>query len=458
MTVPQTAVALAAAVRGGTVTPQEAVAASLDRIADLDAGPHGLHAFATVRAEAARAEAEAVAARADLASLPLAGVPVAVKDLVPVQGEPMLAGSLAGDPGPQPHDHLLVTRLRDAGAVVVGSTLMPEAALWAATDVPGAISRNPWDRTVTSGGSSGGSAAAVAAGMVPLAHAADGLGSIRIPSAVCGVVGVKPGSGVVLPHDTSPENWYGLTSQGAIAATVADAALLTSVLADRPDLAGAGDPAADVGGLRVGVSVASPLQGVRVARDVVAAVFGVAGALRRAGAAVDRVHVPYPTWMALAGTARWFAVAVPTLDAATDPASVQPRTRTHARIGRLTRRYVREADAQAWRELALGVFEHCDVLLKPVLATAPMPALAWSRRSWAANAAASLRCSGGLTPPWNLAGFPTVAVPAGRHGRTGVPIGVQLVGPPGSEARLLQVAAAVERERPWPRHAPAPLR
>jgi amidase len=448
MAIPRTATALAAAVRAGEVTPERAVTEALERIARWN--PE-LHAFATVRAAAARTEASALAERTDLTSLPLAGVPVAVKDLIPIAGEPMLAGSAATDPSPQPADHELVGRLRAAGAIVVGSTRCPEAALWPTTDVPDEVTVNPWDRTLASGGSSGGSAAAVAAGLVPLGHASDGLGSIRIPAAACGLVGVKPGQGVVLPRDTSAENWYGLISDGALATTVDDAALLTSVLAGRPDLA---VPLDDVQGLRIGVTVNPPLPGVRVDQDVIRAVFAVAVALREAGATIARLRVTYPQSTVLAAAMRWYAVAVPMVEQVADPSRLQPRTLAHAQAGRAARRVVRDADARAWRERATRLFEDADVLLAPVLATGPLPADTWSRRSWTANVAATLTSTGGFTGPWTLAGFPTVSVPAGRHPRTGAPIGVQLIGPPEGEARLLAVAAAVERESPWPLRAP----
>ncbi|HEX2810554.1 MAG TPA: amidase family protein, partial [Kineosporiaceae bacterium] len=325
----------------------------------------------------------------------------------------------------------------------------------------------PWDRSRSAGGSSGGSAAAVAAGLVPIAHGSDGLGSIRIPAAVCGLVGVKPGRNVVQPWDDSPENWYGLAEDGPLATTVDDAALLLAVLADRPDLA---VPGGDVAGLRVGVTVNPPLAGIHVDTDVVAAVFEVAVALRAAGMSIRRQRLRYPTSMAWAGTVRWFAMAVPTVDAAQavraqaqpgaaqpdggDPALLQARTVRHARMGRAVRRFVRSADEQAWRRQALAFFDTTDVLLAPVLATGALPAHSWSERPWTANVIAALASSGGFTPPWNLAGFPTVSVPAGPHAGTGLPIGVQLVGPPGAEARLLAVAAALEEQRPWQALAP----
>jgi amidase len=136
----------------------------------------------------------------DKASLPLAGLPITIKDNVPVEGEPMRCGSTASDPTLQPADHEVVRRLRDAGAVVVGLTRVPELCVFGATDSKFGLTRNPWNRSRTPGGSSGGSAAAVAAGMVAVAHGNDGMGSIRIPAACCGLV-------VVLQHERSRPGW-----------------------------------------------------------------------------------------------------------------------------------------------------------------------------------------------------------------------------------------------------------
>ncbi|NBH12540.1 amidase family protein, partial [Amycolatopsis sp. SID8362] len=171
-----TAVEIAASVRAGTLDPVRVTQEALDRIAAAD-GVVG--AFRRVRAEEALKEAAAVAARADLASLPLAGVPVAVKDVTEIEGEFASHGSLAGPSSPATADGLVATRLRAAGAVLVGLTRVPELCVWPMSDTPDGIARNPWDPTYASGGSSGGSAAAVAAGLVPLAHGTDGMGSVR---------------------------------------------------------------------------------------------------------------------------------------------------------------------------------------------------------------------------------------------------------------------------------------
>src|SRR5690242_2421888 len=186
---------LAAAVREGRRTAVDVVREHLDRIAERD--PE-LNAFCTVRTEAAVAEAAAVDAAPDRASLPLAGVPVAVKENIAVAGEPVRHGSAATAATPAAADDELVTRLRAAGCVVVGTTRMPELAAWGFTaSAAGGPTRNPWDLARDPGGSTGGGAAAVAAGLAALALGTDGGGSLRIPGAACGLVGVKPTAGLV---------------------------------------------------------------------------------------------------------------------------------------------------------------------------------------------------------------------------------------------------------------------
>src|SRR5436305_8991369 len=255
-----TATALADAVRRGAVTPRELATEALRRIDRYD---EGLGAFQLVRRERCLAEADQVDVAVDL---PLAGVPIAVKDNVDVAGEPTRDGSLSTPETARDADHEVVRRLRVAGAVVVGKTRVPELCVFGATDSPFGVTRNPWDRDRTPGGSSGGSAAAVAAAMVPVAHGNDGMGSVRIPAACCGLVGIKPGAGVV-PVDLGANGWYGMAENGALATTVADAAVLLSVLADRPELRAV----ASVRALRVAVTTNSPLVGLPVDKEYVAA-------------------------------------------------------------------------------------------------------------------------------------------------------------------------------------------
>src|SRR3954469_2848396 len=209
------------AVRRGDITATQVVADHLEQIAITDPS---LDAFRGIRGGEAITEAEKVDDQEDLANLPLAGVPVAVKENTAVVGLPTWGGSAAARQPIAEEDHEVVRRLRGAGAIVVGVTRMPEMGLWAVTDDEDASTRNPWDRDRTPGGSSGGSAAAVAAGRVPMAQGNDGLGSIRIPAACCGLVGLKPGRGVV-PADLGIDGWFGLVENGGLTTTGADAAL-----------------------------------------------------------------------------------------------------------------------------------------------------------------------------------------------------------------------------------------
>ncbi len=442
-----TAAGIAAAVRDGA-PPVDAVRAVLDRIAAADGE---LGAFATVRREPALTEASLLAGRWDLARLPLAGVPVAVKDTVPVRGvAPWREPAVPADA-----DHPLVLRLRAAGAVVVGTTTASDASLWPMTDGRDpdgrvVVTRNPWNPSRSASGSSGGAGAAVAAGLVPVAQGTDSLGSIRLPAAACGLVGIKPGAGVVTPVGVGRTDWSGLAAHGSLATTVEDAALLLSVLAGRPELARVDEPGP---GLRVGVSVRAPVNGVRTAVPVVRAVFALAAVLRRAGFQVERAEPRYPRSAPLASLARWTNAADEDLDEvpAARRGDPQPRTLRHAALGRRLRRWLRPSDAAAWQAAALEFMTGRDLLLLPTAAGPPLPAVEWSRRSWGANVMASLRYSGGFCAPWNLAGWPAVNVPGGIDPATRTPIGVQLVGRPGDEGLIIAVAALVQRLRPWRR-------
>jgi len=440
------AVEIAAAVRAGQPARQE-VAAALERIAERDAA---IGAFQLVRAEKALAEADAVDARDDRASLPLAGVPIAIKDNVPVAGEPMRNGSAATDPTPQHTDHPVVTRLRDAGAVVVGLTRVPELCVFGVTDSPTSITRNPWNPDRTPGGSSGGTAAAVAAGMVPIGHGNDGMGSIRIPSACCGLVGIKAGLGVV-PAELGNGSWFDMSENGPLATTVADCALMFSVFAGRPEFASVGEP----GRLRIAVSTRRPVPGVPVAAAWKSAAQDTAAALREAGHTVRQASPRYGTHVSNSGIARWMAGVELDARLVADRSKLLPRTRRQAAIGRLVLRagFPRESGRTKWQAVAEAFFADHDVLLTPTLATTPPRSIRWSERGLVAN----LWSSSAYAPfaaPWNLAGWPAMAVPAGV-GPDGMPLSVQLVGRPGSEATLLALAGQLEQLRPWQRVAPS---
>ncbi|MEU1257216.1 amidase [Streptomyces chartreusis] len=439
----RTATEIAAAVREKRATPREVVAEHLARIERLDGG---IGAFRVVRAEAALAEADEVGSRGDLAELPLAGVPVAVKDNLAVRGESKRVGSAATPDTPSAEDHVTVARLRAAGAVVVGLTNVPELCVFGTTEGVHGTARNPWDTSRTAGGSSGGSAAAVAAGMVPIALGNDGMGSLRIPAANCGLVTIKPGTGVV-PAGVSDGDWFGMSENGPLATTVEDARLMLSVLADtevvRPDTPGT---------YRIAVSLRSPIAGVAVSKPYASAAREAAGLLIKAGHQVRRADPPYPMSLGVTSLTHWTAGTA--VDAqGLDARRLTRRTRVHAAVGK---RFVDRARAGASREELRRrlepFFDEYDVLLTPALARRSPRSEPWHERGWLRNIMANTNYSP-LTPPWNLTGWPAMAVPLGTL-PSGAPTAVQLVGRPGSEAELLALAERVEELRPWRRTAP----
>jgi amidase len=442
----RTAVQLAAAVRGGDVSPSEVLRAHLAQIDALEAR---VGAFVRRMDEKAVAEAAALDARPDLSGLVLAGVPVAVKDNVPVAGEPTRFGCTQMPETPAAEDHELVRRLREAGAVIVGLTRLPELGVWAAGEDAWGVARNPWDLDLTTGGSSAGSAAAVAAGMVPAAHGNDGLGSIRIPSACCGLFGLKPGLGVV-PAGIGRTSWRGLAENGPIATTVGDAALLLSVMAARPELAETGEPERP---LRVALSLEVPVPGVRVDPEMRRAARETADALAAAGHRVARADPPYSQRTANAVVA-WFTASTADETKGLDERKLEPRQRRHAQVGRTLERLgrVRQKDRDRFKAQAAEFFSRFDVLVTPMMTHPPLAAAGWRGRSWAANVWAQSRWAP-FCAPWNFAQYPGASVPAGTHS-SGVPMAAQLVAAAGGEALLLQVARQLELARPWPRHAP----
>ncbi|MGW3093226.1 amidase [Streptomyces sp. NPDC001102] len=441
----RTAAEIAAAVREKRATPREVVAEHLARIERLD-GRVG--AFRVVRAEAALAEADEVASRPDLAELPLAGVPVAVKDNLAVRGEANRVGSAATPEAPAAEDHVTVARLRAAGAVVVGLTNVPELCVFGTTEGVHGTARNPWDLTRTAGGSSGGSGAAVAAGFVPLALGNDGMGSLRIPAANCGLVTIKPGHGVV-PAGISDGDWFGMSENGPLATTVEDTRLMLAVLADTdPEAVRPSEPAMR----RVAVSLRSPLAGVTVTRPWTTAARDAAGVLIKAGHQVRRADPPYPLSLSTTSLTHWTAgTAVDAQDL--DRRLLTRRTRVHAAVGRRFVGRVRAGDSrERLRRRMEPFFAEYDVLLTPALARRSPKSVAWHERGWLANVLANTNYSP-LTPPWNLTGWPAMSVPFGTL-PSGAPTAVQLVGRPGSEAVLLELARQLEELHPWQRTAP----
>ncbi|QNG17361.1 amidase [Rhodococcus triatomae] len=438
---PETAVTIAQRVRAGTLDAADVVESTLDRIARHD---DVFHAFVDVHADEARAAAVALDRAPDRAEFPLAGVPVAIKDVVPMAGHTLREGSAAAPMEPATTDHPVVTRLRQAGAILVGRTAVPELCVWGTTDVPGRITRNPRNPAYTAGGSSGGAGAAVAAGMVPLAHGTDGLGSIRIPAANCGVFGIKPGRGLV-PSELGANSWFGMGENGVLATTVGDAALMLSVLAAEPGLADVATPEP----LRVGIAPSSPSPVVSVDERWSAAAHDAGSLLADLGHRTTPTRLPYPVDL-LPLLARW------TLGTAADAEEfddelLQPRTRRHIGVGRMLRS-VNPRSLDRLEAAFSRVFEGIDLVVTPTLLRPGPAAIAWSEKSWVANMLSNVRYAS-FTPVWNLLGWPAASVPFGVHPVSRTPTAVQIAGPPGAESAILGLAGEIERARAWERVA-----
>ncbi|MET9883188.1 amidase [Streptomyces sp. NPDC006430] len=447
---------MATALAEGSVTARQLTQEALARIAAAQAQ---LNAFRVVRAEAALAEADAADRRlARGERLPLLGVPVAVKDDMDVAGEPTAFGC-AGDFPPKTADSEAVRRLRAAGAIVVGKTQTPELGQWPFTEGPAfGATRNPWNPAHTPGGSSGGSAAAVAAGLVPAALGSDGAGSVRIPAAWTHLVGVKPQRGRISTWP-EPEAFNGLTVNGVLARTVADAALLLDAAsgADPGDLHRPAPISAFEATrrpprrLRIALSFGMAFTATPKSLDpeIRSAVERLAGRLESLGhevvpedpryGQIGLTFVPRAT----EGVRNW-ASRVP------DRALLDPRTHEAMRTGRilggLPLRASRRAEGLLRRRIG-EIFGRFDVVLTPTTATAPLRigALA-GLGAMATDRAMIAACPYAWT--WNVLGWPAVNVPAGFT-TTGLPMGAQLLGPECSEPLLLALAAQVEAVEKW---------
>ncbi|MFD3548105.1 amidase [Streptomyces sp. NPDC058655] len=451
MSEPAGLVEMAAALAEGSVSARLLTERALDRIA---VAQPGLNAFRTVRTEAALAEADAADRRLAAGErLPLLGVPLAVKDDMDLAGEPTAFGC-AGSFAPKTADCEAVRRLRAAGAVIVGKTQTPELGQWPFTEGEAfGLTRNPWNTDYTPGGSSGGSAAAVAAGLVPAALGSDGAGSVRIPAAWTHLIGVKPQRGRISTWP-EPESFNGLTVNGVLARTVADAALLLDAASGqhaedlhRPAPVSALEAARRAPRrLRIALSFAMPFTATpkSLHPEVRSAVERLAVRLESLGHEVvpeDPRYGPIGLTFvprATAGVRDW-------ADRVPDRTLLDRRTHEAVRTGRmlggLPLRLSRRAEAGLrWR---VGeVFGRYDVVLTPTTATPPLRigALA-GLGALATDRAMIAACPYAWT--WNVLGWPGVNVPAGFT-RSGLPLGAQLLGPAHSEPLLLSLAAQVE--------------
>jgi len=439
----------------------------LDRVLErIEGSRDSLNAFRIVRAEAARAEAADAERRlAEGERLPLLGVPIAIKDDMDLAGEPTAFGC-PGEFEPKSHDGEVAAKLKAAGAVIVGKTNSPEVGLWPFTEGPAfGETRNPWSLEHTPGGSSGGSAAAVAARLLPAAVGSDGAGSVRIPAAWTNLVGIKPQRGRVSTWP-DPEAFNGLAVNGPLARTVGDAALLLDVLSgNRPgDLHCPPAPAEPFaaaaarppGTLRIGLSLNIPYSGAptRLDPEVRAAVERMAGLLEGFGHEVEPVEVPYGLWSGISimprgngGVAEWIE-CVPERD------KLDGRVRAAARHGRLLRPLMplaRLAESVSHRRIGRAL-RGFDALIAPTTAQPPLRIGACKGLSaWETDKTIVAACP--YAWPWNVLGWPGVNVPAGFT-RAGLPLGAQLLGTANSEPRLLALAAQLETAERWQERRP----
>jgi amidase len=441
----------------GEVSALEVTEACLARIEQRDPA---LNAFSVVLADQARAEAAArdAALAAGKTPGPLHGVPIGIKDELDVAGSVTTFGGRSNTT-PVTEDGEVVRRLRDAGAVIIGKTRMPEFGQWPFTESEdGGCTRNPWNLEHTPGGSSGGTAVAVAAGLVPIAIGGDGGGSIRIPSACCGLFGLKPERGRV---STAPMThlWWGLGTVGPLARSVLDSAIVYDVLRGpvEGDLFRAAEPATsfteaartEPGQLRIGWSTRSPIRGVRPHPSHVQAVRETAQLLTDLGHDVREVDPHYPD-ATVAFVPQFLGGIRTESDAVQHYDRLERRTRQTYRLGSWVRPRVIEWALRAGEKVAARterIFAEVDVLLTPTIAHRPRRIGALARGG---TVTAALRAQPMIAhcALWNVSGNPAAAVPAGV-GEDGLPLSVQLVGRRNDETTLLSLSAQLESARPW---------
>ena len=471
----RSAVALAALVRDGQLSARELVEESLGAIDRLDGA---INAFTYVDADGALAAADAIGAGDER---PFAGVPIAIKDNRAVAGMPITIGSDLFADVVSADDAFCVARLRAAGFVIVGKTNLPENGILPTTE-PRRFgpTANPWAPGRTPGGSSGGSAAAVAAGMVPLAHGNDGGGSLRIPAACCGLVGLKPARGRVSVGPDSGQSF--LVSDGVLTRDVADTAAVLELLAGYQPGDAAWAPPVPAGTfadavarpgdpqqrpLRIGVALNPPLGGAELDPICLQAARDAAALLGSLGHEVVELTPPWSD----RGLLREFTKAFGPLIAMTTAAGgrlagrepteddVEPLTWAmyeHARglnvLAHLTAQSRLESFA---RTLVTWMLETADLLLTPALGKRPLRI--GEVHGGGPDPWEHYRRSGDFTPYTaiaNVTGQPAIALPL-YQGDDGLPLAVQLIARPAREDVLLSVAAQLEQALPWAGRAPS---
>jgi amidase len=455
---------LATAIRTRQLSPVEVAHHYLRRIDELNAQ---VGAFYTVSAELAQEQAlaaeKAVTDASDAAALPpLLGVPIPIKDLNMVAGVRQTLGSAAYEDNVATDDDYIVTAIRAAGGVITGKTATPEFGLPCYTETRmGPPARTPWDLSRSAGGSSGGAAAAVAARLAPAAQGSDGGGSIRIPSSVCGLFGIKPSRGRVSEGPIVPD-LFGLAVNGPIARTVADAALLLDVMSgnypgdmytlpplpDGETFLGATRRAP--GRLRIARTLTPPVEGAEVHPDCVAAYEQASTLLSQLGHEVEDVTLPVGPEVVPFFETLWYAHA--TL-APVDPARedrLLPFTRYMRERGYAINAgelIFAQAVLQAVLRPALALMNTYDAILTPTLASPPAPVGWFTEVDPAENFERQKRFTP-FTASYNLTGQPAVSLPLFWND-AGLPIGVMLAGRIGDEATLISLSAQLEEAHPW---------
>ncbi len=455
----RSAVAMAARVRAGTLRPSALVKRALARSTEIG----GLNPFMLVDHEGARAAATDSDARAAAGHAgPLEGVPVAIKDFTPTRGHLTTRGSWStGDHVPDA-DPVIVQRLKAAGAVIIGKTTTPEFAYSSYTHSPRwGVTRNPHDPERTPGGSSGGSGCAVATGCVPLAEGTDMGGSVRIPAALSGVVGMKPSLGRI-PMDILPSVFDNISHFGPLASCVDDAALFLSVTQgpDDADIQSQPNPEpievpvqASAEGLRFALS--TDLGYYAVDPEIAARVESAAESLARRGARVERVDPPWSrkindTWLEIWGV---------TLAAAWGDRLAEFRDRMDPNVvaliegardmGAIDFKRIENYRTRLWQQLRAILAEH-DALLTPTCANIA-PGLDTADKDFEVDLPDGRFAGLDMCCPFNLVPqCPAISVPVGTA--QGLPVGLQIVGRRFADQQVLQIAKAVELD-----HSPAAL-
>ncbi|HEV7163086.1 MAG TPA: amidase [Solirubrobacteraceae bacterium] len=468
----RSAIDLAGMVRSNEISARELVELSLGRIEELNPS---LNAFVEIDAERALAAAEQVGPGD---ARPFAGVPTAVKNNRPVKGLRLTYGCSLMEQHKSSYDHNVTRRLKDAGFVIVGTTTLPEYGILPVTEARvSGPTRNPWDLQRTPGGSSGGAAAAVASGMLPVAHGNDGGGSIRIPAACCGLVGLKPTRGRISPAPELGDS--SLAIDGMLTRTVADTAAILDVLAgyELGDATWAPEPHEPFAmsavrkpeKLRIAATTLPPVPDVAVDPACAKAVWDAADLLRSLGHEVEEVEPPWQIdgLQALFGavfcTQIALSIAYSGMVAGRGVAGISEQDMepmSWAIYSMVQKMSAIEGlgaavQLQAFARRLVSFLAPYDILLTPALAERPLPI---GTLDTAALEPMSTFTRSGLftpfTPVFNASGQPGISVPL-FQGADGLPLGVQLVGRPAGEGSLLALAAQLEQARPWVERRPA---